>query len=151
MARSKIASELERIAKAHRGMLRPEYVVEAARNKQSPLHDSFEWDNGRAAEKFRLIQAERLLRVHVVETTDNKSRKAVRVFVSLSGDRHPGGGYRRMMDVLSDHQLRQQLLEDAKTEMNIFVEKYARVTELTEVLSVMRETISALKHETDSA
>lgn len=37
-------------------------VVEAARPKEAPLHRFFEWDNGKAARKFRIEQARWLVR-----------------------------------------------------------------------------------------
>lgn len=37
-------------------------VVDAARPKESPLHRFFEWDNGKAARKFRIEQARWLVR-----------------------------------------------------------------------------------------
>lgn len=51
------------------GVLRPDDVVEAARNPESPLHDQFEWDDTEAANKYRTDQARTLIRavrVHMV-------------------------------------------------------------------------------------
>jgi hypothetical protein len=55
-----------------RGRLRPPDVVKAARPKGSPLHGYFEWNDGRAAELFRLEQAKQIIRkvTLVIETTE---------------------------------------------------------------------------------
>lgn len=44
------------------GRLTPEAVVKAARKPESPLHSHFEWDNGKAAFNYRIVQARTLIR-----------------------------------------------------------------------------------------
>jgi hypothetical protein len=53
-----------------RGLLQPFDVVEAARDPGSPLHDSFEWNDSVAAERYRLEQARRLIRTVWETDTD---------------------------------------------------------------------------------
>lgn len=57
-----IRAELEMIAKRNNGVLLAESVVEAAKDKNSPMHDQFDWDDSEAAHKWRLTQAEGLIR-----------------------------------------------------------------------------------------
>lgn len=47
------------------GRLTPESVVRDARNPKSPLHGEFEWNDNKASEAYRLLQARRLIRVRV--------------------------------------------------------------------------------------
>lgn len=54
------------------GRITPEAVVEDARDPESPLHDEFEWDDSVAAEKYRLEQARRLLRVRYTQHVDER-------------------------------------------------------------------------------
>lgn len=49
------------------GVLRPADVVDAARNPNSSMHGQFEWDDGEAAEQYRLYQARILIRRVQVE------------------------------------------------------------------------------------
>ena len=49
------------------GRLTPEAVLTAARDPNSPLHDRFEWDDGKAAAEHRLHQARTLIRSVKVE------------------------------------------------------------------------------------
>lgn len=52
--------ELKRLQDIH-GTLSAEIVLNAARPKKSILHPIFEWDESKAAEKYRLYQARLLL------------------------------------------------------------------------------------------
>lgn len=62
-----IAERLEQIRKLNAGRLTPEAVVEDARDEESPLHASFEWDDAKAAADHRLNQARTLIRSVKVE------------------------------------------------------------------------------------
>lgn len=131
-------AELKHLAARHGGALLPEHVLEAARNKNSILHDRFEWDTNEAAEKYRLIQARLMLSV-AVEVLPG-SRITSRVFVSLKTDRLTGGGYRTLVDVMNDSDMHQQMLDDAVENIEHFQEKYKQLKELRRMMAVMDET-----------
>lgn len=40
----------------------PEEIVDAAKHRESPIHDAFEWDDSVAATEYRKEQARELLR-----------------------------------------------------------------------------------------
>lgn len=130
-----IIRELKQIAAENDGLLLPEQVVRAARPKTSPLHSRFEWNEGRAAHAYRIWQARQLIRV-VVEHIP-QSREPTEVFVSLTTDRKDGG-YRIQTEVLSDRQMRTQLLADALAELELFREKYRKIRELASVFAAIR-------------
>lgn len=135
---NKVIEELERIAKQNDGILQPEIVVEEARRPSSPLHSKFTWDDTEAAHQYRLEQARRLIRV-VVQMIPNTADSHERVWVSLKKDReNEGGGYRTLVSVLSDKDLREQLLAQAFEDMEYFQEKYNHLQELSEVFSAIR-------------
>jgi hypothetical protein len=134
-----ILGELQRIATRNCGLLRPEDVVDAARDRKSPLHEQFDWDDSEAAGKWRIHQARQLIRVTV--TYREEVKQNVRVFVSLTPDReNDGGGYRSMVAVLSDSESRKQLLADAMAELNTFEAKYRALDELAGVFAAIRST-----------
>jgi hypothetical protein len=147
MKNKRIIGELKRIAKNSGGMLRPETVVNAAEPKNSPLHSRFEWNNKVAGHQYRIWQARQLIRVSVEVWADNSD--PVDVFVSLTTDRKPmdaegkpmpdSSGYRIVTEVLSDAELRRQMLADALAELELFREKYARLKELAAVFSAIRK------------
>ena len=134
---TRIIAELKRIAAANGGILKPEVVVQKARAKSSPLHSRFTWDDTEAAEQHRLWQARQLISVSVelIEGVENP----VDVFVSLTPDRGKGArGYRVMTDVLSDKELKEQMLIDALNELRVFQQKYSRLKELSEVFRAVK-------------
>lgn len=136
-----IAAELKRLAAEHDGVLQPETVVAAASDPDSPLHAQFEWDDTKAAAEHRLWQARTLIRRVIVEYEKAPGERAEhQLFVSITTDRaKEGGGYRVLTDVLSDEDLRQQLLIDARREMATFRSKFAKLTELAQVFDSMAE------------
>lgn len=141
-------AELRRIAEKNDGILRAQDVVKAARSEDSPLHSRFEWDDDEAAEKFRLIQARLLINISVDVAPGSKI--PTRVFVSLSTDRGDGGGYRTAVDVMSDREMRQQLLSDALESMENFRERYRRLKELSSVISAIGKTSKKLRENVKS-
>ncbi len=128
------------IADRHGGVVLPEHVVEAARPAASPLHDSFNWDDTEAAEKWRLHQARNLLRIMVEYLPADKSQsEPTRVFVALRTEATEGGGYRRMADVLSDEEMREALLSQAHDDMRTFTQRYTKLQELAEVFAAFKK------------
>ena len=108
--------------------------MERARPKTSPLHSRFTWDDSEAAHQYRIWQARQLIRVSV-ELIGGLTGP-VDVFVSLTTDRYEkGGGYRVMTKVLSDSELREQMLTDALNELSVFEQKYSRLKELAAVFA----------------
>lgn len=134
-ARKRILAELATIAKQHGGLVSPAAVVEFARDESTALHSQFQWDDGIAAEQYRIWQARHLLRVCVV-TVENHDEPVI-AHVSLVGDRNADGGYRRIEAVLGDPSLRDRLLDTALRELEAFRRKYASLQELCEVFAAL--------------
>lgn len=129
-----VASELEAIRRKHRGVLRPRNVVDAASDPENPLHDSFEWDDGKASDQYRLWQAREMIRVCV--TVLPGSDDEINAYVSLWDDRaKPGGGYRALVDVLADKEARGRLLAQALAELKALERKYKQLHELAGVFA----------------
>ena len=102
---------LEQLARQNGGMLVVEDVLGAARDPRCVLHKHFQWDDTKAAEAFRRAQARQLIQKCTV-TIDKAPDVQIRAFVSLAPDQHTGGGYRMTADVLSDDDMKAQLLHD---------------------------------------
>lgn len=132
-----VREELERLRKLCGGVLMPDQVVHAAKSKSSPLHNSFDWDDTEAAQKWRIEQARRLIRVFVTFIGNGEHATETRMYVSLGTDRENSGGYRAILDVLGDAGMRKQLLDDARTDMLRFRQKYAGLIELVGVFRSM--------------
>ena len=139
-----ITDELMFIKDQNNGFIDPVVVVEFARNENTALHNRFEWDDTEAAEKYRVWQARMIIRMELVVIPETgKKDKYVRSFVSLVSDRkaEQDKGYRFMVDVLSDTDLRGRLLEEARKDMLIFRRKYSQLTELAKVFAAIDEVM----------
>lgn len=125
--------ELERLETLH-GRLVPRVIVDAARDRHSPLHGFFEWNDSVAAEKYRILQATMLVRhVRVVIEAPNMEPREVRAYHSP----YPGQGYIRIERVLSDADMRQQLLAQAREDLEAFKRRYEDLRELDQVFSAI--------------
>ena len=137
-----IREELDEIMKVNGGFLDPAKVVEYAEDPDTSLHTKFIWDDTAAAQQYRLWQARQVIRLEFqVVAGNNGVRREVRAFVSLVDDRRgdEDRGYRGIIEVLSDGDLRVKLLNEAKSEMNIFRRKYGLLSELAKVFAAMDE------------
>jgi len=131
--------ELQKIALKHGGILRAEEVVEEAENRNHPLHKHFLWDDTEAARRFRAQQARELISASVRWVKLNGDRRAVRVFVSLSPDRHRGGGYRDSVAVFSNKNMRDQMLLDALEDLRRWEARYSGLKELSEIYAASKK------------
>lgn len=125
--------------------LRPEAVVEHARNKKSALHGHFEWNDKAAATAYRLRQAGDIIRAVVTVEVDDegKSKREFRALVSVNvedvSDEEPTKTYVRTEDALAVPGLRSQVLAEASRDVDVFQRKWAHLTELAEVNRAMSE------------
>ena len=122
-----ILSQLRAIAQADQEqLLKPEAVVAAASDPASPLHEHFTWDDSVAASKWRLEEARQLIRSVECRYDESWLRGPVPAYVSLMRDRgnRDGGGYRETPVVLSNQQLRNELLATAQTELASWVRRH---------------------------
>lgn len=121
-------AEIER-----KGELTPNAVLQSAKNKGSPLHNFFEWNDGIAADSYRLQQAAWLIRtVKVTISTPDKNPVSVRAFVRVVDDEETH--YVPIDKALKNDDWKEQLLEDARRELQSFKNKYSILSELTGVI-----------------
>jgi len=140
---SRWKQELEKVRVVHKGRLLPKHVVEAARNPASALHSKFEWDDTVAAQAYRLQQAGKL--IQSVTFLPEGAKEAIRAYVSLSSDRMSRSGFRATIDVLSDAELKAQLIADAKNELLGFQQRYDRIRKVVEMRPVFRAIEKTVK------
>lgn len=135
-----ILDELEAIRAANPdGELRPEEVIDFARNPNTELHQSFTWDDSEAARQHRLEQARRVIRRVVVEYTPAKSNGVVliRKYHSVGESRGENGGYKTAEMVLKHRPLRSQLAVDVLNDCIARI-KNSGLSELTETLAMLQ-------------
>lgn len=104
----KIEKRLAAIAKRHGGALRPDDVVDDARDPKSPLHDQFEWDDSVAAHKYRISQARTLIKTVTIEVKVEHREVVVPRYV-----RDPSVGERQGYADVFEIKNEQELARDA--------------------------------------
>ncbi len=133
LRREEIVNLKEALKLGRDDLLQAEQVVEAARSKKKypNLHSGFEWSDTKAAHEYRLQQARHIIvSVYVVRTHRNKEIR-VQEYSSLRSDQQKtGGGYRETVSVLSDKEMREELLGQAWDEFNYWRSKYEQFREL---------------------
>ena len=128
------------------GVLSPSAVVDEARPEVSPIHACFEWDDEKAAEKYRETQASNMIRCLIVSTEhiENAPEGPIRAFVHVSGE----SDYIGLSRALSDEEKSASLLADAARDIDRFTTKYRAVASYSEslnsLLNVMEETKNEL-------
>lgn len=128
-----IANELNRIEREKR-VLRPDYVLEAAREPTNPLHRYFEWDDTAAAAQWRLRQARELIASVRVKITAAPERPPFRAFLHVAAP-HQQQRYVSTERAMSDPDMRRIILNRAISELDSFKKRYAEVEELAGVFS----------------
>jgi hypothetical protein len=132
-----ILAELAQLQEQH-GTLRAEDVLEFAKDENTALHAEFEWDDTEAARQHRLAQARKIIRINVQVIPTARGDVTVPVYVSLSSDRiQPGGGYRRLEDVMNDSKLRNEFLAQALAEFERVRRKYQNLQELSPIFAAI--------------
>jgi hypothetical protein len=132
-------------------LLLPREVVEHARNQASPLHGDFEWNDSAAADEYRLIQARRLITEIEIVLEENSSKRTGPAYVSLVSDRRQkGGGYRAASEVVTNHDLREQLLYTVAGELHAFRERWQRMSVIANDLAPLYTEIEAIERKAEA-
>jgi len=141
-------NELEKIAKENKGRLEPQMVVENAREKDSVLHDYFNWDDSTAAESWRRQQA-RLLINHIDMVIHyGNEEKTIKAFVNLivqNGKEEEKNKYIPIEIAVKDEGMRKQLIEEALKEIISWKKKYKEYQELALIFGAIKEVQSELR------
>lgn len=112
----------------------PRQIVDKARDESTELHKCFEWDDAKAALGYRLQQARTLVHVLVIEDEQLKpDTPPVRFFYKVEND----AGYKPTQFIIKKEDEYQQLLQRAYAELHAFKMKYARLTELQDILDLI--------------
>ena len=133
-----VGERIEKVKRDHSGTLKPVHVVADARNKASPLHALFEWDNRKAADAYRLDQAQRIISSIEVKITTSDGDKRCRAYVSLVHGN--GRNYHGIEEAMNTASLRELLLIQALAEVESWRDRYESYVELARVFSAIQST-----------
>ena len=110
-----------------------EELLDRARNENTELHKCFEWDNNKAAEKYRLQQARQVLNSLVFIPVET-SEQPVRVFSYTTETK-----YKPTIQMVRNMDEYTLLLAQAKRELDAFKIKYKTLKELKGVFDAIEE------------
>ena len=127
--------------KKHGEDLTPEIVVDEARPEGAPLHERFEWDDEIAGEKYRIVQAQQLIRSVQIEFIDKRTgeRKLVRAFHSRRESGQVRSGYQPIEEIVQDEVSLRILLKQFEREIADLKRKYGHLAEFADM---MRQAIA---------
>lgn len=142
----KAMAELERI-REKRGELKPEYVVEESKDEKAVLHGCFQWDDTIAAQMWRKEQARQLIKNITVTIVNENVSATVRAVVNVATTNGDGRSYVPLTQAILDDVSYDDLLAQAKAEMESFIAKYSQLTELNSVKKSMMAVLSGIDEE----
>lgn len=126
MSESVVKSELESIYSTD-GALTPASVLDRARSESSPLHGLFEWDDTVAGEKFRLVQAQKLItKVKVTYRAPSGEKQTVRRWHAVQAPTQDWS-YKPLDVIATDDIATKILLADMKRDFEAFQRRYENV------------------------
>ena len=126
----KVADEIVSIGES----ATPEEIVEKARGTGTELHKCFEWDDTKAAEKYRLHQARQVIHHLVIKQEEQSDEKPEIHFFHKTEN---NAGYKTTMFIMSNPDEYQKLLARAYQELRWFKEKYKTLSELDEIFDLI--------------
>lgn len=119
----KVADEISSIGIS----VKPEEIVDKARDESTELHKCFEWDDTKAAEKYRVYQARQIVcHLIVKEVNDDPQKHEVRFFYKTDNQE----GYKPTFYIMRNKDEYHKLLERALAELSAFKKKYSTLKEL---------------------
>lgn len=126
---------LQNIYNTH-GTLTPQLIIQDAKNPDHPLHNRFEWNNTKAAQQYRELQAAQLIRTIKITYQDTPQRQ-VRAFINIqpTGDELDTKGHYQPVDIALRNELtRKRIFETMKRDWLTFKAKYSHMTEYADLL-----------------
>ena len=138
------ADSIRALAKKH-GKVTPKIVLNDAKRANSPLHSFFDWNDSAAAIKYRLQQAQDLIRsIRVTYTPyENETVKIrVREFVSVTPeskdtDEKAASIYIPYTEAMKVESYRDQVMYQCKRDAESFRQKYRSLQEAAAIIEAM--------------
>ena len=130
-----VGERIEELDKIH-GEVTSQILVDDARPEGALMHPLYEWRDDVAAEKYRLNQARKLMSELVVvnvNVQEDRPPQPVRGFVSIQ-QRNETARYRPVVVAMSDKDMRDQFLANARAELASMDRKYAGLIDFPKLL-----------------
>lgn len=131
-----VGRQFEQLAASEDG-LTPRTVLTANTAPGTPLHDSFEWDDTEAADKYRLHQAGHFIRCIAIcpeATEESPKPQSVRAFFNVNAE-----SYEPLETIITVQDKKDALLRQALAELAAFQKKYSALSALQPVFKAFQE------------
>ena len=138
--------ELERIQNKY-GEVTPKNLLDESRPVTAVMHNCYEWNDTVAAEKWRLQQSRNIMSCltvtyeYVEDNSDEIKTIEVRAFQNVSPERN--GKFIHVKAAMESQEYRDEVMRHALRELAEFRKKYADLSELSKVISLIDETLAA--------
>lgn len=110
--------------------VKPQQIVDYAKNPDTELHKCFTWDNDVAAEKWRLYEARQVVcNLVIVETNSDDEDIQIRAFHKVDNDE----GYKSFRIILKNKDEYEKLLERCLSDLRALKNKYQNLSEYQEI------------------
>lgn len=143
-----LVKELDIIEKEYNG-IEDKYVVDYARNNpNSEFHKGLEWNDQKAAEKYRKQQVHQIISDIVIVYTDNsqnnkdKNKDTKVVIVPYYSHLPSESGYKTTIEVIKNTDTRKELLQKATNELLYWQQKYRHLEEFTDIFDVIEKHLN---------
>lgn len=136
-----VGQHIEKLQQKY-GEVTPDIFLESARSEKSKIHKLFEWDDTKAAEKYRKWQATNIicaLKVTVIE--EDHTPIITRAFVTTE---ERSTGYVHIRDAMSDEEKRESVIAQAKRDAQWYMDKYESLEELASVIEAMKNFVESV-------
>lgn len=136
---------ITQLAERNGGIITPQIVLDSSRPKNAPLHPHFCWNNSKAAEEYRLIQAAGLIRsIKVTYTKPDETTVRIRAWSHVKPEDDGEetevtgrGVYVATETAMGVESYRDQILAQCKRDAAAFVAKYKCLTEAAKIIEAM--------------
>jgi hypothetical protein len=139
----KIGERLEVLAEENGGKVTYEVALNDAKFKRSPMYDLVEWDDEIASNKYRAWQVRQIMSHIEIVVPTNGDERPIKAFHNVTVTNLEDGiserAYMPVMNVLSDAEYHQQIIEKALRELDGWRERYKEYQELKKIFKVIDE------------
>tara|TARA_R110000764_G_C10830727_1_gene362871 strand:+ start:78 stop:578 length:501 start_codon:yes stop_codon:yes gene_type:complete len=119
-------------------------VIEEAKHKTSVLHGAFDWNDKSSAHQWRLHKARNLMRsVEIVSTKEEGGTRSLPAFVFVKTEEGPR--YESLARVLSNDEMRIQVINRALKEFEQWQQRYEEYEEFLSVFESFDKTRKRLE------
>lgn len=124
--------EFDRLSAEHGGRITSAQVVDAARPDEAPLHPAFEWDDEKAAERYRQHQASTLIRAVVLVPEVASHQPEHRAYVLTQTQEAPKPVYVKAEEVVQEPSLFADALQRLERTLSVARQSVVELRDLAQ-------------------